>query len=366
MAELLMSLNPLFNRIGIHSRWSVMSSKSKDFFKITKDFFNALQGQEVHINKKMKNTYIRTNKLNAHRLPDIGEEDLVIVHDHQPAAMINYYNKKQPWIWRAHADMHTPYGPAWNFLKKYINRYDKMIVSMDKYKKSGVKPEQHVFHPAIDPTNEKNIGLSDKQVTRMLSRYGIDRDKPIISQISRFDRFKDPVGVIKSYKMVKEKTDCQLILLGEPAADDPEGPDVHREVLEYSSKDPDIHVIMKRSEFLVNALQRASSVVLQKSLKEGFALTVAEALWKGTPVVGGDHGGIPLQITNGRNGYLVNSIHETAKRVTHLLENPKLAKRMGKRGREHIRKNFLTTRLALDYLHLFKQLKREGKLNYLS
>jgi len=360
VAELLSAIVPLFDRIGLEAQWEVMSG-GIEFFNTTKYFYNGLQGQDISLDQRIKQKFKSVNKLNAVRMQDIIKNaDIVIIHDHQPVAMINYVEKKQPWIWRCHADIHTPDRDVWNFLLPYINCYDKVILSMEKYKKKGIKPVQNIVHPSIDPTNEKNMDISEKQINKMLSKHGIDRDsKPIISQISRFDKWKDPIGVIKTFRKVREKIKCKLVLLGETALDDPEGPDMYNYIMKETADDPDIYVISEHSPLLVNVLQRASSVVLQKSLKEGFALTVAEALWKGTPVVGTPHGGIPLQIIDGKTGYLAETIDETAKRVIKLLENRKLAAKLGKQGKEHIRKHFLITRHALDYLKIFKEVLKK-------
>ncbi len=360
VAELLTAIVPLMDRIGLDAEWEVMRG-GVDFFNATKYFYNGLQGQDITLDLKIKEKFRSVNKINAVRMKEKVEwSDIVVIHDHQPLAMINYFEKKRPWIWRCHSDIHTPDPDIWKFLSPYINCYDKVILSMEKYKKKDIKPTQNIVHPSIDPTNEKNMALTAVQINKVLSKHGIDRDdKPIISQISRFDKWKDPMGVIKTFKKVRQKIKCKLVLLGETALDDPEGPDVYNHVIKETTEDPDIHVIAKHSQLLVNALQRASAVVMQKSLKEGFALTVSEALWKGTPVVGTAHGGIPLQIIDGKTGYLADTVDKAAERVEQLLENPRLANRLGKAGKEHVRKNFLITRHALDYLKIFKEVLKK-------
>ena len=279
----------------------------------------------------------------------------MIVHDPQPLALIRFYKKTQPWIWRCHIDLSRPNRELWAYLKQFINRYDKVIVSKSTFKKRGLVVPQEVIYPSIDPLDNKNQPLSDKVIEKYLKKFGIDHEKPIISQISRFDKWKDQTGVIHAYRQIKKRIDCKLVLLGSIASDDPEGQAVYHSIVEHAKGDEDIVVINFENDILVNVLQRASRVVVQKSLREGFGLTVSEALWKGTPVVASNVGGISLQIKNGVNGFLVDSVDSCAKAVIHLLKNPKRARAMGLRGREFVRKNFLVTRHVLDHIRLLKK-----------
>ena len=287
------------------------------------------------------------------------DHDLVMVHDPQPLPLISFYNKKQPWIFECHVDLSSSNLAVWNYLKDFIENYDHFVVSLEKYKKDLSIP-QSVIHPAIDPLTPKNKVASGKEIRKYMSKYGIDLDVPIISQVSRFDKWKDPIGVLKVFEKVRQKAKCQLVLLGDFASDDPEGQKIFENVEEKVKKSPyekDIKVMVVSNNFLVNCLQRASSVVVQKSIREGFGLTVSEALYKGTPVVASNVGGIPLQVIDGVNGFL----HEPkdydgfSRSILKLLENENLRVKFGEKGREHVRKNFLITRLMLDWLDLFKK-----------
>lgn len=334
-----------------------MLKAEKPFFDVTKSFHNALQGKEFVLSDRIKRIYLEGNYYNS-IFTHLEDYDFVMVHDPQPLALIDHYqNRKGKWFWRCHIDISNPNKVLWTFLKPYVEKYDKMIVSVDKFKQK-VKIPQAIIPPSIDPLSEKNKELPADLRRRLLAKQGINLDKPIITQVSRFDPWKDPAGVIDAFKQVREKVDCMLVLIGNLAADDPECPKIHAEVLKkiesLKHHKKDIKIILKDDDRLVNSLQSESAVVLQKSLREGFALTVSEALWKGTPVVGGNVGGIPLQIIDGKTGYLVNNINECAKRVTYLLKNPGIAKKMGQAGKEHVKQNFLITRHLLDYLRLFK------------
>ncbi len=352
VAEILNSLVPLMDDIGIRSGWRLLKG-SQDFFMTTKKFHNAFHGTDINLTKEKKKVYEGANEFTA-RISHINGHDLVVVHDPQPLALIKFYkNRGQPWIWRCHVDMSSPDRGLWRYLSGFIKGYDGMVVSSEKYMKR-MKIPQHIIHPSIDPLNTKNLEIGEKKVKSCLSEFGIDRDMPIITQVSRFDRLKDPIGVIKAYKKIKKKARCRLALLGNLAMDDPEGEKVYNEVKEYARGDDKIHVIAQQSDLLVNALQRASDVVIQKSIKEGFGLTVSEALWKRTPVVASRVGGIPLQVINGWNGYLVDDVDSCANRVVHLLKNPKAAEEMGEQGRKHVMENFLITRHIHDYVNLFK------------
>ena len=352
VAEILSSLTLLMNDVGVTTGWRLLKGH-QDFFNITKIFHNALQGANVRLSENKKRIYLETNETNS-IIMHIGFADCIIVHDPHPLPLINLYEKKQPWIWRCHVDLSNPNIELWNYLKQFILKYDSIIVSMEQYKKEDVPLPYHIIQPSIDPLSTKNKLIPDPIVKRYLSKFGIDFDKPIISQISRFDKWKDPLGVIRAFEIIKKKVDCKLVLLGSMATDDPEGHIIYEKLLQKIKDNPDIKLINHADDFLVNCLQRASDIIIQKSIREGFGLTVTEALWKRKPVVAGNVGGIPLQVIDGKNGYLVNNIRECADRTIKLLENPKLREEMGNFGVEHVKKNFLITRHLLDYIQLLK------------
>jgi len=356
VAEILSSLVLLMNDVGITTGWRLLKGHP-DFFNATKRFHNALQGSSIVLGENTKKIYLETNETNSIFM-HIGLADAIIVHDPHPLPLINFYEKKQPWIWRCHIDLSNPNPGLWEYLKQFILKYDSAIVSIEKYKKQDLTLPHYIIPPSIDPLTNKNKLIPDYVVKKYISKFGIDSDKPIISQISRFDKWKDPLGVIKAFEIIQKEVDCKLVLLGSMATDDPEGHIIFENLLKKVKGNPNIHLINHADDFLVNCLQRASDIVIQKSIKEGFGLTVTEALWKGEPVVAGNVGGIPLQLIDGKNGYLVNSIRECADRTVNLLKNPKLREEMGKFGVEHVRRNFLITRHLMDYIRLLKdQLK---------
>jgi trehalose synthase len=284
-------------------------------------------------------------------------EDIVVIHDPQPAALVaqrEQQNPKRAWIWRCHIDLSNPNPEVWSFLEPWINKYDASIFSSPNFSRQLPIP-QYLFYPAIDPISEKNRELEPAYVQSVLDRFSLDPRRPILTQISRFDRLKDPLGVLQAYRMVKKYKDCQLVLAGGGAADDPEGGQVLAEVREAAGKDPDVHILELPpwSALEINALQHASTVVIQKSLKEGFGLTVAEALWKQRPVVASAVGGIPTQIMHKQTGMLVHSVEGCAFQIRYLLANPEVATRMGENGHEHVRANFLITSTLKRYLVLF-------------
>jgi len=358
VAEILGSVVVLMNDIGIDTGWRILHG-TPDFFAITKKFHNALQGAPINLTEIKKRLYIRANE-DFSMFTHI-DHDYVIIHDPQPLPLIKYYAKKQPWIWRCHVDLSTSNNAIWDFLKKFILRYDMMIISSEKYRREDLPVEQRIIQPAIDPLSPKNMEISQGDISKYLKKFGIPRDKPLITQISRFDKWKDPEGVIQVFKLVKKKVDCRLVLCGSMAADDPEGWMIYEKV-ERKAKDlienKDVILITSENSILVNALQRVSAVIIQKSTKEGFGLTVTEALWKGTPVVSSNIGGIPLQVTDGENGFLVEVGDKKgfAERIVQLLKNPELAEEMGKKGKEMVRKNFLITRIISDYLDLLNDM----------
>lgn len=354
VAEILNRLVPMLNELEIKVGWEIMQG-SEGFFKVTKAFHNALQGRDPGISDRMYQLYIEENRENAKRLT--FDADMILVHDPQPAALIDYGDRAGKWVWRCHIDISQPARRVWRFLKNYVLKYDAAIFSLPTFAQKLPIPK-FLIYPSIDPLSDKNRELSRREVNKILDRLGIPRDKPILLQVSRFDRFKDPVGVIQAYRIVKKHNDCRLILVGGGAADDPEGDVVLQEVREAAGQDPDIHVLLlpPDSNIEVNALQRAATVVLQKSLREGFGLTVAEAMWKGKPVVGGFAGGITVQIMYYHTGYTVSSVEGAAFRIRHLLNNPEIGRKMGNDAKEYVRRNFLITRHVADYLTLMAAL----------
>jgi trehalose synthase len=356
VAEILTRMVPLMKELGLDVRWDVIKG-GDEFFRVTKSFHNALQGAEVKLTKPMINTYLKYNEINAQEIN--FDKSAIFIHDPQPAALVSEKEDNR-WVWRCHIDISSPHKDTWNFLKKFIEQYDASIFSMPTFSRPDLNIQQFMVYPSIDPLSEKNKELPLEKIDKVLKKFDIDPERPIITQIGRFDRFKDPLGVIEVYKIVKKRVDCQLVLAGGMATDDPEGIEVFKEVEDKSKDDRDIHLLISISDLEVNALQRASSVILQKSLREGFALTVSEALWKGKPVVGGAVGGIPAQIKDGITGYLAYSIEGAANDVLKILRNPDLAEKLGKNGREHVKRNFLLTRHLRDYLLVLYTLQYPG------
>jgi trehalose synthase len=366
VAEILTRMVPLLRQLGVDTRWDVIKGDEK-FFSITKKMHNALHGVNVEITPQDLEYFLRINQENAEEINFAG--DIIFVHDPQPVALIekkftNGGGKK--WAWRCHIDFTEPNPEIMNFLKSYIEKYDCAVFSAPAFARD-LSISQMLISPSIDPLSDKNKELPEETVNSVLEQFGIEKERLIVTQISRFDYLKDPLGVIEVYKKVKEYTDCQLVLAGGGATDDPEGIKVLEEVKSAAANDPDIHILFlpPASDIEINALQRASTVVLQKSLKEGFGLTVAEALWKGKPVIASSVGGIPLQITHKYSGILTYTIDGTAHYLKQLLNEPDYAKKLGENGREHIRNNFLITRHIRDYLLLFLSLYSEGDVFYL-
>ncbi len=352
VAEMLNSLVPLMNDIGINAGWRVMKG-TPEFFFVTKKFHNALQGERIDPKFSRKRVYLQVNKTFA-KISHLEKHSCVIVHDVQPLPFINFEKKKQQWVWRCHIDLSNPDPHTYNYLKRFIAKYDAAIISNEKF--HHPKNRCFIIHPSIDPLTPKNKEMKEKTIKRILSRRGIDLDKPLVTQVSRFDKWKDPAGVLHGYKNVKKKCDCRLVLLGSMADDDPEGPEIFKQVNEESKRMKDVIVLAEYNDYLVNALQRASSVIVQKSLKEGFGLTVSEALWKDTAVIGSNAGGIPLQIVDGKTGFIVKSQRSYEKKLHWLLKNPKEAEEMGMRGHEFVKDNFLITRHLLDYISMLKKM----------
>ncbi|MCM8812390.1 MAG: glycosyltransferase [Candidatus Omnitrophica bacterium] len=356
VAEILNRMVPLLQELGVRAGWDVIKG-GEQFFGVTKKFHNALHGRAEVITRDDFDIFLDTGRKNNAALNIYG--DVVFIHDPQPIMLVE---KKQSnkWIWRCHVDVSHPDDGVWQFLMGFIRRYDGCVFSSPSFSRP-LPIRQFLITPSIDPLSDKNRELPEETVERMIRQHGLVRDKPIITQISRFDRLKDPLGVLKVYQLVKKHIDCQLILAGGTAADDPEGLEVLAEVREQAGKDPDIHILLlPQDDLLINALQRASDVIMQKSLKEGFGLTVSEALWKGKPVVASAVGGIPLQITHKYSGLLCHSIEGAAFAVKQLLNSPAYAQQLGKNGREHVRNNFLLTRHVRDYLLLFLSMYYEN------
>jgi trehalose synthase len=351
VSEILNSMVMLHNELGILVGWRLLKG-THTFFTITKKLHNSLQGEKMRFSESSRRIYLEEMERNS-IMNHLQKHDLVVIHDPQPIGMIKHYPQKQPWVWRCHIDItHRDQG-IWNFIRGFVKRYDGMIVSMKKYRQRGLGVPQFVVHPSIDPLNLKNRRLSDAACRRLLSRNGIDPDRPVVCQVSRFDKWKNPLGVVRMFELIRQRTDCQLVLIGDMATDDPEGPLVYERLMGKVSGSRDIHVIAKRADILVNALQRKSHVIIQNSKREGFGITVTEALYKGTPVVATNRGGLPLQVRNNRTGFLVNGEREGAKRCIQLIENERLRKRLGRNGREHVINNFLITRHLLDYIRIF-------------
>jgi trehalose synthase len=358
VAEILDHLIPMLNEIGVDAGWRILHGDS-EFFEVTKKMHNSLQGGEIKITPEERERYLRANE-GYSRYTHITH-DCVLVQDPQPLPLIRFYRKKQPWVWRCHIDIANPEPELWNFLKQTLLKYDMVIVSSDIYKRDDLPVEQRVIQPAIDPLCPKNADMSDADLARMVDRIGIPTDKPIVTQVSRMDPWKDPEGVLEVYKKVKAKSDCRLLFCYDYATDDPEGVRIHNKVRE-KAKDHiergDVLFVQGSNDHIVNAVQRVSDILVQKSIKEGFGLTVTEALWKGRPVVASTAGGIPMQIKDGYNGYLVDPLNydECADRVVECLKNPEHAEEMGRHARESVRENFLITRLLEDHLDLLTDL----------
>lgn len=347
VAEMMSSLTLLMNSLGIKTGWRIIQG-SPDFFSITKKMHNALQGGKINLTELKMQIYeeiIHDNAVRNHL-----DHDIVIIHDPQPLPMITHYRKKSPWIWRCHLDMTAPNQELWSYLAPFVEQYDAVILSLEEYAQKLATP-QLFFMPAIDPYSIKNRSLSEDEIDERLNYYKIPTDLPLVVQISRFDRWKDPEGVIKAFQLAREEVDCTLVLLGNVATDDPEGEDVYRSLLD--SREERIIILSRQDGALVNALQCRAAVVLQKSIREGFGLTVTEAMWKRTPVIGGNVGGIRYQIENGVNGFLVSTTEEAAKRIVQVVRDRELQEHLGQKAQDTVRQRFLLTRLLEQYLDLF-------------
>jgi len=354
VAEILRKLVPLMESLGLNVSWEVMRG-NPDFFQCTKGFHNAIQGHQVSIGPHLISAYEKVNEENAEELKSVLEEaDFVFIHDPQPAALLNLCpNRKGKWIWRCHIDCSKPYRPVWKYLRTLIKEYDASIFSLAEFAQSLPHP-QYIIAPSIDPLSEKNMELPFDEVESVFDRFGLDRELPMILQVSRFDRFKDPLGVIEAFREVRKMIPLQLVLAGGGASDDPEGEAVLAEVEMAASGDPDIHILLLPPDAhrIINALQRAADIVLQKSIREGFGLTVSEAMWKGKPVIGGDTGGIKLQVVDHYTGFRVRTPEGAALLIRYLLHHRDKLEEMGRRAKRLVRENFLVTRHLREYLAL--------------
>jgi trehalose synthase len=364
VAEILSRMLPLLSELGVDARWSVIKGDAA-FFEVTKKLHNALHGREEKISPQDISVFRETSRKNIEELELYG--DIIFVHDPQPVALVE--RKKElgkKWLWRCHIDVSRPNETAWNFIKPWVTQYDAAVFSAPAFS-TPLPIRQFLISPSIDPLSDKNKELSQDIIDSVLSKYGIPSDKPLIVQVSRFDYLKDPVGVIQAFKQVRRSIDCSLVLAGGTATDDPESGKVLAEVMNRAEGDPDIQILVlpPGSDVEINALQRAATVVVQKSLKEGFALTVSEALWKAKPVVASAVGGIPLQVKNKFTGLLSHGIEGTAYAIKQLLGNPEYARWLGQNGREHVKHNFLITRHVKDYMVLFLTLGHSEEVIYL-
>ena len=348
VAELLSSFTLLMNDVGIKTGWRVIQG-APDFFSISKKMHNALQGGEIHLTDRKKEIYEEVVYQNAVR-NHLDNHDIIIIHDPQPLPMIDYYKKRCPWIWRCHIDLTDPNQDLWNYLVQFVEKYDAVVLTLKEYRRR-IETPQRFFMPAIDPFSIKNQEMTEKEIDERLAHYGIPTDLPLVVQISRFDRWKDPEGVIRAFKLARKKVDATLVLLGNVATDDPEGDKMYRSLLDQ--REDHIILLSVQDSALVNALQCRAAVVIQKSIREGFGLTVTEAMWKGTAVIGGNVGGIRYQIKDGENGFLVSSIEETADRIIQLVQDEKLQNQLGLKARETVKEKFLLTRPLEQYLDLF-------------
>jgi trehalose synthase len=347
VAELLSSLTLLMNGAGIKTGWRIIQG-APDFFSITKKMHNALQGAEINLSDRKKEIYeeiIYENVIRNH----LDRHNFVFIHDPQPLPMIRHYRRNGPWVWQCHVDLTRPDPGLWGYLRPFVEHYDAAVFSLEEYRRDLDTP-QVFFMPAINPFSIKNRQLDDRECRDRFEHYDIPTDLPLVVQVSRFDRWKDPEGVIRAFKLARKEVPCRLVLLGNVATDDPEGHEVYRAL--HDERSDEILILSCQDTALVNVLQCRAAVVVQKSLREGFGLTVTEAMWKGAAVIGGNVGGIRYQIEDGANGFLVDSVEQTAERIVQLLRDEKLRERLGKEARETVKRKFLMIRYLEDYLDL--------------
>jgi trehalose synthase len=364
VAEILMRMVPLLNQLGVDAQWKIIQGNDA-FFEVTKKFHNAFHGRVELISEDDFSLFLETSKKNINELELQG--DIFMIHDPQPVVLIENRGKLGgKWIWRCHIDISRPDKKVWDFIRSYVIRYDAAVFSAPNFAQQ-LPIRQFMISPSIDPLSDKNRELPRETIEAVLRKYNLDAEKPMIVQISRFDYLKDPVGVIQAFELVRKNIDCQLILAGGTASDDPESEEVLTEVQERAAGNPDIHILLipPNSDIEINALQRAANVIIQKSLREGFGLTISEALWKAKPVVATAVGGIPLQIKNKLTGLLCHSIEGAAYSLRQLLSNSEYANWLGKNGREHVKQNFLITRHLKEYMLLFLVLNRTEDVIYL-
>ena len=356
VSQLLASLTLLMNNLGIRTGWRVVHGPP-DYFNVTKRFHNALQGADISMTDQKKAIYEQVVHENAIR--NHLNHDMIFVHDPQPLPLITHYRKKCPWVWRCHIDLTTPNPDVWNYFVPFIEQYDAVILSCSEYRQNLVTP-QVFFTPALDPFSIVNRELPESAIDERLETYDIPTDLPLVVQISRFDRWKDPEGVIQAFEKAQKEEECTLVLVGNVATDDPEGAEVYRSLLSHRSER--VIILSVQDGSLVNALQRRAAVVLQKSLREGFGMTVSEAMWKGAAVIGGNAVGIRYQIQDGVNGFLVSSVDEAAEKIVDLLRDPDLRERLGQAAHETVRERFLFTRTIEHYLDLIGAFEPDFRL----
>jgi trehalose synthase len=355
VAEILDKLVPLTKELGIDVSWEVITGEPA-FYECTKSMHNALQGNRSPISDALLKVYEETNAVNAERLRGTLEQaDFVFIHDPQPAPLLRHCpNRKGKWVWRCHIDASRPYRAVWKYLRRFVAPYDASIFSLAAFAQALPHPE-YLIPPSIDPLSDKNVEMDASEIDAVRQRFGLDPERPLLVQVSRFDRFKDPVGVIAAYRLAKRfLPQIQLVLAGGTASDDPEGDAVLKEVHAAAAADKDIHILLLPPDANrdINALQRAADIVLQKSIREGFGLTVTEGMWKGKPVIGGDTGGIRLQVVDHHTGFLVTTPEGAALRIRYLLHQPQKLAEMGQKAQDFVRENFLLTRLLREHLTL--------------
>ncbi|MGD9658518.1 MAG: glycosyltransferase [Methylocystis sp.] len=357
VAELLASLTLMMNSAGIPTGWRVIQGRP-DFFSITKKMHNALQGGDINLTDLKLSIYEEVAFENATRLH--LDHDVIVVHDPQPLPLIRHFRKKAPWVWRCHVDLTSPNSALWSYLSPLIEQYDAVVLSLPEYAQALNAPQRFIL-PAINPFSTTNKDLSDDEIDDRMEHYGIPTDWPLVVQVSRFDKWKDPQGVIDAFRIACQEVDCTLVLVGNVATDDPEGQQMFESLCKCGEEER-IRILSVQDSALVNALQRRAAVVLQKSIREGFGLTVAEAMWKGTPVIGGNVGGIRHQICDGENGFLVETVEQAAGRIVQLVKDPKLRQKLGSKARETVKERYLLTRLMEDWLDLIAAFEARFRL----
>ena len=364
VAEILEHMVPLLNQLGVDARWNVING-SEEFFEVTKKFHNALHGKRERVSAQDFALFSEVTERNLKEISFYG--DILFIHDPQPVGLIA--KKKEigrKWLWRCHIDVSSPDKKVWSFLRRFIVDYDAAVFSAPNFAQQ-LPIRQFLVTPSIDPLSDKNKELDSGTIDAVLAKYDLVSDKPMITQVSRFDRLKDPLGVIEAFEMVRKSIDCQLVLAGGTATDDPESEEVLEEVRKRAEDNPDIHILFvpPESDIDINALQRAATVILQKSLKEGFGLTISEALWKAKPVVASAVGGIPLQVKNKFTGLLCYTVEGAAYDLKQLLSNPEYASQLGQNGKEHVKQNFLITGHLKNYLLMFLTLDQPSEVVHL-